>query len=134
MRPVFADTCFYQALLNHQDRWHAAAVEVSSTFRGRMLTSEYVLCELGALMSRGSLRGLFLELVSDLQSAPYVDIVPGSHEHFEAGLDLFSSRPDKGWSLTDCVSFALMKAYGIEEVLTCDHHFKQAGFRVLLTQ
>jgi predicted nucleic acid-binding protein len=85
-------------------------------------------------MSRGTLRGLFAELADELQSAPYVDIVPGSHERFQAGLVLFSSRPDKNWSLTDCISFALMKAYGIEEALACDHHFEQAGFRVLLTR
>ena len=45
---------------------------------------------------------------------------------------LFGSRPDKSWSLTDCISFAVMEAHGISDVLTCDHHFAQAGFRVLL--
>ena len=109
MRLIFADTSFYQALLNPRDSWHKTALELSNTFRGRVLTSEYVLCELGALMSHGHLRGLFLELVRGLESAPHVEIVPASHELFEAGLDLFASRPDKKWSLTDCVSFVLMR-------------------------
>jgi uncharacterized protein len=36
------------------------------------------------------------------------------------------------WSLTDCISFEVMRARGISDALTGDHHFAQAGFRVLL--
>jgi len=134
MRPVFADTSFYQALLNPGDTWHESALNLSNSFRGRVLTSEYVLCELGALMACGRLRGLFLELVRGLESAPHVEIVPASHERFEAGLDLFSRRPDKEWSLTDCILFVLMEQCGVGEALTCDRHFGQAGFVSLLTR
>ena len=42
------------------------------------------------------------------------------------------NRPDKAWSLTDCISFAVMAERGLTEALTADHHFEQAGFRVLL--
>lgn len=132
MKLVFADTSFYQAVLNPRDRWHEAARGLSNTSRGRVLASEYVLCELGALMSQGRLRPLFLELVRELQAAPCVEIIPASHEHFEAGLDLFSDRPDKEWSLTDCISLALMRTHEIAEALSTDHHFEQAGFRTLL--
>ena len=52
MTRVFADTSFYQALLNPRDAWHSTAREFAQAFRARVLTSEYVLCELGALMSR----------------------------------------------------------------------------------
>ena len=132
MSLVFADTSFYQALLNPRDSWHKTALELSNAFRGQVLTSEYVLCELGALMSHGHLRQLFLELVSGLESAPHVEIIPASHEHFEAGLDLFSGRPDKEWSLTDCVSFVLMQRHNIAEALASDRHFEQAGFHLLM--
>jgi uncharacterized protein len=36
------------------------------------------------------------------------------------------------WSLTDCISFAVMSQQGLAEALTADHHFEQAGFVVLL--
>jgi uncharacterized protein len=134
MRAVFADTSFYQALLNPRDDGHKAALDLSNSFQGQVLTSEYVLCELGALMSHGRLRGLFLEMVRVLECAPYLEIVPACHELFNAGLDLFSGRPDKEWSLTDCVSFVLRQTHNIEEALTCDRHFEQAGFRVLLNR
>jgi predicted nucleic acid-binding protein len=39
---------------------------------------------------------------------------------------------DKEWSLTDCISFLLMRERGIHEALTHDHHFEQAGFVALL--
>jgi hypothetical protein len=51
---------------------------------------------------------------------------------FEAGLRLYSDRPDKDWSLTDCTSFVVMKRLRITEALTADRHFEQAGFKVLL--
>jgi predicted nucleic acid-binding protein len=41
-------------------------------------------------------------------------------------------RPDKDWSLTDCISFVVMNAESISEALTGDEHFEQAGFVALL--
>jgi predicted nucleic acid-binding protein len=51
---------------------------------------------------------------------------------FRRGTDFFSARPDKEWSLTDSISFVVMSELGITDTLTSDHHFEQAGFRVLL--
>ncbi len=48
------------------------------------------------------------------------------NEHFYGG------RPDKEWSLTDCISFVVMQDEQIIEALTADRHFEQAGFKVLL--
>jgi hypothetical protein len=47
-------------------------------------------------------------------------------------MELCTSRRDKDWSLTDCISFVVMNAEGIGEALTADHHFEQAGFEALL--
>lgn len=132
MNAVFADTSFYQALLNSRDRWHSAARALSRELRRPVITSEYVLCELGALMSRGTLRPLFLELVRELDAARQVEIVHASHNHFLAGKNVFADRSDKSWSLTDCISFVIMQEHNIVEALTTDHHFQLAGFRSLL--
>ncbi len=45
---------------------------------------------------------------------------------------LLKSRPDKHWSLTDCISFVVMQDRGITTAFTADRHFAQAGFRALL--
>ena len=45
---------------------------------------------------------------------------------------LYRTHSDKEWTLTDCVSFALMRQLKIKEALTADEHFRQAGFTPLL--
>jgi uncharacterized protein len=59
-------------------------------------------------------------------------IVPPNQELFDEGIHLFAERPDKEWSLTDCISFIIMREYDLTDALTADHHFEQAGFRILL--
>ncbi len=58
-------------------------------------------------------------------------MVPQSHDSFMAGLDLYEARPDKGYSLTDCISMNVMTAEGLTDVLTNDMHFTQEGFHAL---
>jgi predicted nucleic acid-binding protein len=58
--------------------------------------------------------------------------VPASPELFQRGVELFRARPDKEWSLTDCISFVVMTEKGLSEALTGDRHFEQAGFHALL--
>jgi uncharacterized protein len=59
-------------------------------------------------------------------------IIPASPDDFELGLSLYEQRPDKEWSLTDCISMEAMRREQIRHVLTTDHHFEQAGFEILL--
>jgi hypothetical protein len=132
MTAVFADTSFYIALVNPRDAAHPAAMDFVRQFRGKSVTTEYVLVEVGNWLARSGDRGVFLNLLKDLRADSRATIVAGSHALFEAGLGLFSGRPDKGWSMTDCISFAVMAQHQLTEALTADHHFEQAGFKVLL--
>jgi hypothetical protein len=75
---------------------------------------------------------LFVALEARLRGDSFVTIVPVDQTKYEAGLALYRNRPDKDWSLTDCISFAIMQEHGITEALTGDHHFEQAGFIALL--
>lgn len=58
--------------------------------------------------------------------------MPLSSILLERGLDLMRGRPDKDWSLTDCISFVVMSDAGLKEALTGDCHFEQAAFTALL--
>jgi predicted nucleic acid-binding protein len=53
---------------------------------------------------------------------------------FLGGLELYRARPDKGYSLTDCISMHTMRGLGITDALTNDRHFEQEGFRALFRE
>jgi uncharacterized protein len=132
MRRVFADTYFFIALLNPRDEHHAMAAQYTAEFSGRMVTTAWVLTELANTLAKAHNRSLFLALLNDLRSDPRVTIVPPAQNLFDRGLELYTRRPDKDWSLTDCISFDIMEQERLTEALTADHHFEQAGFAILL--
>ena len=69
--------------------------------------------------------------VRSLLANPEVRVVPQSRESFLSGMSLYEARPDKGYSLTDCISMQTMRREGITEALTNDRHFEQEGFHAL---
>ena len=71
------------------------------------------------------------ESVKRILASPVIRVIPQSRESFVAGLRLYSARPDKGYSLTDCISMQTMRNENLTEVLTNDRHFEQEGFRAL---
>lgn len=134
MNRAFADTSFYVALASARDGRHAVALRLSNQWDGTVITTEYVLLEVGNCFRGPSDRKVFIDLVEVLREDAETTIIPASPALFEDGLRIYTARPDKAWSLTDCISFAVMEAQGVTEALTCDHHFEQAGFRALLIQ
>jgi uncharacterized protein len=133
MKTVFADTSYYLALVNPADQHHAAVRQWTSGFAGRSVTTAWVVAELANAMSKTAHRPFFLSLLHDLQTDPRVTIVPPAKDVFDSGLDLYSRRCDKDWSLTDCISFVVMEKCGMEDAATLDRHFLQAGFHLVVT-
>jgi uncharacterized protein len=134
MKPIFADTSFYIALFNPGDVHHEKAVRLACELRRSVVVTEFVLLELANALSHADSRQLFVELLPRLKANPNVHIVPASADLFERGTILYSNRSDKNWSLTDCISFVIMVEQGINEALTADHHFEQAGFIAVLSK
>lgn len=132
MTVAFADTFYFLALVNPRERRHALAVEYSRNASVALVTTAWVVTEVGNTLSRAPNREVFLRLLDDLNAAPDNEVVPPSEELFTAGLKLFRERPDKSWSLTDCISFVVMEQRSISDALTGDHHFEQAGYIALL--
>ena len=131
MNAVFADTFFYLALLDETDPGHERALAESKIPR-LLLTTEFILLELGNACARAEDHADFLALVAGLRASPRVRIIPLSPDLFNRGLARMRERNDKDWSLTDCVSFIVMEEEGLNEALTGDQHFEQAGFKALL--
>ena len=76
----------------------------------------------------------FADFAADLASTSHVRIMPADEDWFRRGVALYRARPDKEWSLTDCLSFEVMRELGLQDALTSDQHFVQAGFRALLRE
>lgn len=131
MNAVFADTFFYLALLNDDDAAHGRALAESKVSRS-IVTSEFILLELGNACARAEDHADFLALVDGMRASPRISIVPLDSELLDRSLQMMAARPDKDWSLTDCTSFVVMQDAGINEALTGDGHFEQAGFKALL--
>lgn len=132
MKAVFADTFYYIALLDANDSAHETAVAATRELKSTTVTTAWVLLELANTLSASSHRGVFARFLSRLRTNPNVIIYEAEREVFDLGVDLYQHREDKEWSLTDCISFVVMTREGITEALTGDHHFKQAGFSILL--
>ena len=134
MTSRFADAFYFLALLNPGDAAHAAALRMAREGRGPIVTTAWVLTEVADAMAAPANRPLFLRLIEGFRILDTVEVVPADPELFDRGLDLYTRRPDKAWSLTDCISFVVMSDRDLTEALTGDHHFEQAGFRALLRQ
>ena len=133
MRAVFGDTFYFIALHNPADEMHDRAVALASSLRGaKITTTAWVITEFADALADTNNRQACVAFIEDLVLNPNVAVVPPSQALLQTGLDLYRARPDKDWSLTDCISFVVMKERGITEALTGDHHFEQAGFTVLL--
>jgi predicted nucleic acid-binding protein len=135
MRRVFADTLYWVAITHRKDQWHQAAMAMSRRLTGcHLVTTDEVLTEvLNAFAEAGQvLRREAVNLIHDLHADPTITVHPSSRQTFLSGFALYQARPDKGYSLTDCISMERMRAEGVSDILTHDNHFTQEGFAILL--
>lgn len=135
MRIVFADTGYWEALLNPNDKLHAKAMDVSASLgRVRQVTSEMVLDELLAALSKVPVRPYAIQGVDAIRRNPNVEVIPQTSLQFSRAFGIYRGMVDKDWSLTDCASFEIMRERSLTEALAHDHHFVQAGFVALLRE
>lgn len=137
MTKIFADTAGWGHLMDTAQPYHTQATGIYRNARqqGRhLITTNYVIAELAALL-HSPLRipkPMIVNLLTNLKTSIWIDVLHVSSEIDKQAWQLFSQRLDKDWSLVDCSSFIVMRQYGIQEALTTDHHFEQAGFICLL--
>jgi predicted nucleic acid-binding protein len=134
MRRVFADSLYWIALSHPRDQHHAAALKLSRALRQvEIVTTDEVLSEfLTALRHTRQLRSIAALQADGVITDPAILVLPQSRQTFLSGLTLYKARPDKEYSLTDCISMETMRAEGITDILTHDDHFTQEGFTILL--
>src|SRR5438105_3974428 len=136
-RPIFLDTGYLVALINGRDQDHPRAQRWRAYLQDQLIqyiSTEAVLWEWLNGCSHRALRMQAAEGYRLFHEDEQVLIVPFEPASIQAALSIYKSRSDKDWSLTDCLSFAVMQEEGIMDALTADHHFEQAGFRALLLE
>jgi predicted nucleic acid-binding protein len=134
LKPVFLDTGYVIALEAADDKFHRSAREhwrKFSTGLPPLVTSAFVFAEVVTFFNSRGRHEKAVEVGTRLLGSPSVRLVQVDEELFRAGWDYMKVRPDKLYSLTDCISFVLMEQIGIVEALGFDSHFAQAGYQLL---
>ncbi|MYE54897.1 MAG: type II toxin-antitoxin system VapC family toxin [Chloroflexi bacterium] len=132
MRTVFADSLYFIALLLRDDQWYEASLQAGREVirTGRLVTTYDVLTEVLASVSRGrpEIRIAAARSVRSIMVNENIILVPQSIDLFTRGLELYAGRPDRRYSLTDCISMTVMRDRDITEILTHDRDFENEGF------
>jgi uncharacterized protein len=134
MTSLFLDANYVVALevsddQHHHEAAHHWATLIDSPFS--LVTTSYVLDEIVTFLNSRRQHDKALRAGNNLLSASHIQMIHVDEALFYEGWQYFEQHADKTFSLTDCISFVLMNKLGIEEALTFDKHFAQAGFRKL---
>jgi uncharacterized protein len=132
---IFIDTSAWIALLNQGDKYHERARrfqrELSRGTHGRMVTTDYVLDEAVTYLRLHGSAEKVREFRRVLIESESVQVVWNSPDRFWEAWQRLEDRPDKQWSLTDCLSFITMESLGIGTAFSFDSDFVQAGFELV---
>lgn len=134
MKPaIFIDTSYFLALVNSRDKYHQIAKTVATQMTPPFITSDAVLFELGNALAQPPHRQLGIHAMQQIRTDVTIEIMPIHTDLLNQTITFYQSRPDKAWGMTDCSSFVIMRKFGLQEALTADKHFEQAGFKRLLS-
>lgn len=126
---IFVDTGAFLA----RDQHHRASQEAWRQLPSRpwrVHTSNFVLDETFTLLGRGTSQEFAVDRAEAiLTSTGLVILRPDGDDELEAQ-EFFRKFGDQRVSFTACVSFALMRRYGIPRAFAFDRHFAHAGFEL----
>jgi len=131
---LFADTGAWCALYDRSDVYHARAsafLQELKRQKARLITSDYVLDETLTLLRFRAGHKEAVEFGRWVLQSPLVKVINVDEKIWQAAWEIFIRYKDKDFSFTDCTSFALMRQLGLTNAFTFDHHFEQAGFKML---
>jgi uncharacterized protein len=131
MRILFIDTGFLLALEISDDQHHLAATQCWRTLSKtstRFVTTSFVFAETVTSFNSKRYHHKAVEVGNRLLNSSSVQLIQVEQELFREAWLFFQKHSDKTYSLTDCVSFMVMKRLKIQTALTFDHHFVQAKY------
>jgi predicted nucleic acid-binding protein len=127
---IFVDTGAWFALLVADDPCHDPFRDFRERSTEAFVTTDYVLDETLTLLKVRRSARLAIEASRPLWDGTLGRVEYCTRPDIEQGLAIFRKYRDKGWSFTDCTSFAFMKRRGLTLALATDGHFDQlSGIR-----
>lgn len=137
MKPVFVDTSALIALGNKRDVFYHQAKQIRRKLvqsQRTFLTTNLVIVEFCSAFSSAKFRSIAIDLVESIKQSNKWEYIHVDKDLMERGFERFKRMRDKDWSLVDCISIIVAEGFGAPEIFTNDHHFEQAGFKILLTK
>ena len=131
MTAVFLDTSFLIALENADDQYRPVAQTCWQDFQRNplpLVTTSYILDETVTFFNSRGFHSKAVEIGQCLLASPGIQLIHVDESLFQAGWRWFIQHDDKRYSLTDSISFALMKQLDLKTAFSFDKHFSQAGF------
>ncbi len=132
---IFVDSSAWIALLDQRDGFHRDARvfqrQLLRGIQGRLVTTDYVLDKPVTYLRQHGTASLVRDFRSIVTASESVHVVWTTPERFWAAWETLLGRPDKRWSLTDCLSFVTMQAMEIRVAFGFDSDFRQAGVELL---
>jgi uncharacterized protein len=132
---IFIDTSGFFALTSVTDEQHELALRrlaAAIKAKRRFVTTDYVIVETANLFKARKLSHHLPKFFCELENSQLCRVIWTDSTQFSLAIKFLLKHNDQSWSFTDCHSFWLMKQLRLREALTKDHHFRQAGFKVLL--
>jgi len=134
-RAVFVDTSGWLAAASARADHHRDAATLYDDLVARrtpFVTTNLVVAEMHILIVREQGADAGCRLLDAVYADPAYTVITATRDLESAATDRWL-RPyrDHRFSLTDAVSFEVMRTERIEEVLALDHHFEIAGYKLL---
>lgn len=128
---IFIDTSAFVARYIAKDQYHKTALSKwnrLSKSKAKFYTSNFILDEMITLLGRWVDEEFSLEKAYTIYNSDFFTILRPEESDEMKALEFYKKFSDKKIGFTDCVSFALMRKYKIENVFTFDRHFSDVGF------
>ena len=129
---IFVDTSAWYAIIDKNDKDHAAAVSKIQILDRPLVTSNYILDEILTLLKTKLGPTIAISFGQKLWDQEVSTLLRIIEEDEERAWSVFRKYADKGFSFTDCTSFALLERLDINTVFAFDDHFVQYGKFLIL--
>jgi hypothetical protein len=129
---VFVDTSAWYALVDKGDGDHTSAVNSARNLTRPLITTNYIFDETLTLIKAKLGPRIAINFGRKLWNQELAIWIRVLKKDEQKAWDLFAQYDDKGFSFTDCTSFAVMERMRNDTAFAFDDHYAQYGKFLLI--